>query len=457
MVGDRELEFDPDEEEALRRWTFDDMKQRMQDMGDRLGDDGDLPSLGGAVTKCKESLKSKNMDALESAIQECRGVLAHTCQGRGVPDAEPTTRSDDWLQRWRPSRNYSRAHDVPCSEAPTRPPSRPEPKEEEDEAHVNAASSHVARKAEADAAARGGDYEDALRVYEDIIESGVACTGATEEASLEDRELGCAVYSNAALCTLKLSPDERSWPRIAERLRHTVELCDKALYFDSTHAKSHYRRGCALEALERFPEAYRAYERAVAHEPADAKIREAMERMVRYDLAELGAEAYADAQARLETLEPALAAREKQRRRKLGQKRSPNAFACCRCSGDAQVGNFFALPCGHGPYCRDCRGRIVREGRGLMFCAAHLCGDVITDFQAGPVESPGSGMLTSATGQSSNGGSQRPVFGPELPPEMRRKSARPKCREKAPKVVEEAPEVEAAPHERATVSLHALD
>lgn len=184
---------------------------------------------------------------------------------------------------------------------------------------------------------------------------------------------------------------------------------------DFTIAKAHFRKACALEALERPSEAYEEYEKASRFEPGDIRIRQGIERVLRYEEAALGPEALAEAQQRLKALERS------GRRRRPGASTSrrsshiPATYAlraCCVCRGDAGEGDFYASPCGHGPFCCGCRDRIERQCSELQICplcarapSATSASGIISEWQKGFGESIKCG-----------GPERRPVFGPRPPP-----------------------------------------
>eukprot|EP00927_Polykrikos_kofoidii_P059676 TRINITY_DN54818_c0_g1_i1.p1 TRINITY_DN54818_c0_g1~~TRINITY_DN54818_c0_g1_i1.p1 ORF type:complete len:612 (-),score=98.93 TRINITY_DN54818_c0_g1_i1:37-1872(-) len=219
------------------------------------------------------------------------------------------------------------------------------------------------RKAKADAATRNGDYAGGLSEYDILLTSADA---------LSVPELHVAVASNAALCALKLSAVQGSWIGAQRTLRRVVGFCDEALLIDCTAAKAHFRRGCALEALEDFLGAREAYELAMRYEPSDPLIQSAVKRAACYD-ASAGncgrkeSSLLADARARLLASDAAW-------RRILSEgdllRRKANAAsdesrclltACCICFKDVGEVGFYALPCSHGPFCQACRARVDQE------------------------------------------------------------------------------------------------
>ncbi|CAK9097955.1 Developmentally-regulated G-protein 1 (AtDRG1) (Developmentally-regulated G-protein 2A) (AtDRG2a) [Durusdinium trenchii] len=78
--------------------------------------------------------------------------------------------------------------------------------------------------------------------------------------------------------------------QVKHMLHLALKYSNEALALEPDNVKAHFRRGCALEALERFRDAYFAYSAAFALDPADARIRAAFDRIGRYGPHELGAE-----------------------------------------------------------------------------------------------------------------------------------------------------------------------
>ncbi|CAE8588530.1 unnamed protein product, partial [Polarella glacialis] len=232
------------------------------------------------------------------------------------------------------------------------------------------------RKKAADDATRRGDYAEALEIYEELLRDfeSVSESSAAEgdPASLSRATL----LSNAALCTLKLSPLQPNWAHVRRMLLRTLALSNEALSLEPENAKAHFRRACALESLERFSEAYLAYQTAALLAPMDARVRESLERASRYDASELGPEISAEVAAR-KTAEHAAQVRkrqlQKQKMMRAIAKEEVNETAvpkagfnldgsplatCCWCTRGCRGGDFYAAPCGHGPFCGACRGRI---------------------------------------------------------------------------------------------------
>ncbi|CAJ1331094.1 unnamed protein product, partial [Effrenium voratum] len=100
-------------------------------------------------------------------------------------------------------------------------------------------------KERADAQARAGEYAAALRMYEELLEQGGA-----------DR---LAVLCNAALMALKVAPEQCRWASVKQMLQLALKYSDEALRLNPNNVKAHFRRGCALEALERFRQGSRPF------------------------------------------------------------------------------------------------------------------------------------------------------------------------------------------------------
>jgi len=237
------------------------------------------------------------------------------------------------------------------------------------------------RKNVADDATRDGKWASALLEYESLLEHADVCASP---------QLRGAIASNAALCLLKLCPTQRVWARVRQMLRRVVTLCDEALRIEPGKAKAHYRRGCALEALEDFSGAQAAYEKARFFAPGDKTVRGALERALCYEVGgKREPQAVVPARARLLASDPAC--------RGFLQPNDKPVYlltACCHCSADAAGSDHFAAPCGHGPFCDACRDRIdgteTAEGSLLRFCPVcrrhgHGSGDagVIVEWRRG--------------------------------------------------------------------------
>lgn len=425
------MEDDSDEEEDIApaaAWqihpsefcqkAFQGAKKELREIGGSIAERREIDLIGAAVSQCNDSLRSGDVRGLERAVQECRSAMGcRVDASTKLPEENPRKAN---LKMWRPS---ATSYHTPSTnfEAPSAPvkSSTAPAVEESTVAQEQAGDCHddqevsadrrvlLQQKATADEAVRRGAYDEALPAYELLLEDAQVA---------EDGDPRAAILCNAALCSLKMGPDQRSWAAIKEKLRKTIQFCDEALRLDSSLAKAHFRRGCALEGLERFPEAYRAYEKASCYSPGDARVREALERMLCYEESELGPDLFAELQERLERVEPQM-----RRLRRRGQLHRPKAPAnkleeCCCCGGDGSVGNHFAVPCGHGPFCRDCRARITRQGRGLEFCAATTCGTIIEEWRCGQ------GELVNSTPKGGVGWDTvqkpKPMFGPKPPPTL---------------------------------------
>eukprot|EP00747_Dinoflagellata_sp_TGD_P168466 gnl/TRDRNA2_/TRDRNA2_194903_c0_seq1.p1 gnl/TRDRNA2_/TRDRNA2_194903_c0~~gnl/TRDRNA2_/TRDRNA2_194903_c0_seq1.p1 ORF type:complete len:633 (-),score=132.89 gnl/TRDRNA2_/TRDRNA2_194903_c0_seq1:79-1839(-) len=263
------------------------------------------------------------------------------------------------------------------------------------------------RKRQADASVKREEYQDALAGYEHCLEEGEKAgifeaerrfraaaksgAGLDQEGRYDPEKLPleAALLSNIALCLLRLSPLQHPWSRVTSMLQRTVERCDQALMIEFANAKAHYRRGCALEGLERFAEAFESYEKASRFEPADPNIRAAYDRGLSYVEAAIGPEAFDSARQRLEALDPAMkkmrrkpktlgAEQEKQSGgdapRLLAAGKKPAEFLlemCVNCRASTGGEGFMATPCAHGPFCRSCKEHIEGSRRNkdsLLFC-----------------------------------------------------------------------------------------
>jgi len=201
-----------------------------------------------------------------------------------------------------------------------------------------------------------GDYYSASQIYDALLED--------PDFNAFGDELCCALFSNCAFCCLKLSTVQSNWTLAKQLLRRTVRLCDQALAIDSRNTKAYFRRGCALEALERYVEAVKAYERALELEPGDPRIRSGLTRAVRYLQ-------FAHGPERAAKIERAARGKNLKGKASLaGPKAAAPATydAFWRCSAKVQGEGYFAAPCGHGPFCGQCKAFIERDGNGLPIC-----------------------------------------------------------------------------------------
>eukprot|EP00928_Gymnodinium_smaydae_P013163 TRINITY_DN14806_c0_g1_i1.p1 TRINITY_DN14806_c0_g1~~TRINITY_DN14806_c0_g1_i1.p1 ORF type:complete len:499 (-),score=104.82 TRINITY_DN14806_c0_g1_i1:288-1784(-) len=266
------------------------------------------------------------------------------------------------------------------------------------------------KKASADANVRNGAYAAALETYETLIEQADDAVAP---------ELRAVAYSNAALCTVKLAPEQTAWRGVRLLLSRTVDLCDSAIQLDASNVKAHYRRGCALEALEDFRGAREAYERAELLAPADPAVRKATDRAACYEEDECPGGCpdkarVAAARARLLASDrgwrrraPALSAAAERRRTATSRKSSGGEGSiytrCCHCSADDPAGGYFAAPCGHGPFCSDCRQNVDAAGE-LRFCprcrrcptAGADCG-IVAEWRRGSSDAPSAQGVSGAS------------------------------------------------------------
>eukprot|EP00913_Durusdinium_trenchii_P022246 g20901.t1 len=196
-----------------------------------------------------------------------------------------------------------------------------------------------------------------------------------------------AVLCNAALMALKVAPLQCRWPWVKHMLHLALKYSNEALALEPDNVKArslaHFRRGCALEALERFRDAYFAYSAAFALDPADARIRAAFDRIGRYGPHELGAELKAQINA---TGTSWRGSRAKGARRAGTAKATetpppdgPFRSECCFCKASVVGGDLFASPCGHGPFCGRCRRHVEEAGRFVTVPFASALRPVVAD------------------------------------------------------------------------------
>lgn len=244
------------------------------------------------------------------------------------------------------------------------------------------------RKRAGDGAARAEEYSTALTTYEALLE---------DPRCLSD--LRAAVASNAALCSLKLAPEQKQWGSARRLLRRTVQLCDESLAINPI-AKAHFRRGCALECLEDFRGARLAYAEAALLAPEDALVRQAADRALCYEDEDAGGhgdeERVRAARARVLAADPFVRSLFPGAGRRSAAVANGSSVACCACSGRASAESCrFAAPCGHGPFCGACRSRLDKVG-GLRICPVCMKSSSATSREALVTEWRGVGQLLKA-------------------------------------------------------------
>lgn len=372
--------------------AFHEARKEVQALGEAIAEPTEIARLRAAAARCSQALDSRDAAGLAQALRDAKAAVHPALVTDALDDAAAARKPN--LDRWRPAWSAAASSAALAADwQEERPPgdsqcdlavldftAAPAPAVATENAAAATAlmqvqQSWALRKASADEAVRCGDYSRALVDYEVLLDD------MSDHASCPE-DVRVAVLSNAGLCTLKLSPDCASWNAVVGMLRRTLDFCSQALSIDAALPKAHFRRGCALEALEHFEEAYRAYEQAASFAPDDPKIRGSLDRIVFYEESELGKELFAEVAERRALLERRLKQAKRQRGR-LPQPPTSRLTACVACGSDASTGDHFAAPCGHGPFCRDCRARMAREGRGLEFCAARLCGQIVEHWTCG--------------------------------------------------------------------------
>jgi tetratricopeptide (TPR) repeat protein len=133
-----------------------------------------------------------------------------------------------------------------------------------------------AKKGAGNTAFAEGSWHEAAVRYTEALALLDGAAGAALPAS-EQAELTVALSSNRAACFLKLG-----------RYEQALADTDKALGLAPAHAKAAFRKGLALQALERFEEAVPAFARAQSLEPKNGQITAAL-RMVEMQMARLRA------------------------------------------------------------------------------------------------------------------------------------------------------------------------
>lgn len=394
--------------------TFDHLKTSMK-LADRAieMDDPQLRDLDAAAKQCVAAVTNRNAYSLENATGKCRAVLdqiAHKAEAEAAAELQdgavlPRTtarlrdgpsichgRSDLPLHQWRPGGLHHAAGDaeekwaadvINSDEEPAQVCSEESPAPEPAQSDEPLADTELLRKKEqADSMTRDGDFAGAYIVYEQLLEEVHSL--AAEEVPTA---LLVALFSNSALCALKLSAMQGTWSRAHLMLQRTLKMCSKALELDPTHAKAHFRRACALEALEKFSEAHEAYSRAARYEPADPRINSGIDRSFRYLEAELGPDRLEKELKRrglLKGQESILRPMKMGARMRRSDTAATALSSCVRCSSEAGKG-WCAVPCGHGPFCGTCKAWIESEGKGLSICP--IC-------KRHPAVAPGPGIIS---------------------------------------------------------------
>lgn len=382
-------------------------KQCFDGTGRVLPESEELSALRAAADVCSFALESGDAQALRRAVHAGRSV-AERLHSTGTRASGAEQPKKLWLQSWRPRVDPDREDPVSQVEPPKAPPppvsaGAPEPE--------NQQLQH--KKDQADAKVRAAEHSEALRLYEELLEE-----------PLERNRV--AVLCNAALCALKVAPSQCRWPWVKHMLKLALKYSRAALEMEPTNVKAHFRRGCALEALERFREAYFAYASAFSLDPGDSLIRAAFDRVSRYDASELGDDLKAQIERAAKTScktrgrqKPTVSPRVAGQSAKTASPAGREGSTCCHCSGSCVGGDFLASPCGHGPFCGPCRRRVEEDGRGLRLCP--ICRGCDAPAQCVLISEWVSAETLKASEPASK---SRRAFGPRRPPEMAREAAR---------------------------------
>jgi len=104
------------------------------------------------------------------------------------------------------------------------------------------------KKTQGTEAFKEGRYQDAAVLYTEAL------------TVLPNSELHNVLLANCAMCFLKLG-----------RYQQALEHCDASIALTSSNAKTHFRRGLALQALERFNDAFCAFEKVLEIEPSNSQ------------------------------------------------------------------------------------------------------------------------------------------------------------------------------------------
>ena len=431
--GDSQDPSQSEHRELIYR-QFQATKECMELTGKAMSD-GPLESLYYAAERCKEALDTGDFQTLAASVDASRAVASHlpssvasnvgaaTAGSAGRPQGpEPIRRHS--LNTWRPS--WQSSHDGPKPKASgvsqqLQEANKEDPRGCHGEVPSSLPSELREQKDLADAAAKAGNHGHALRMYEEMLEH---CPDVGR----------VAILCNAALMALKVAPLQGRWPWVKHMLHLALKYSNDALKMDPDNVKAHYRRGCALEALERFRDAYFAYSAAISLDPEDARVRAAFDRIGRYGPNELGVELKAQieatrprgkSRARAKGIQPNGTKKETQKTSPPPHDPSRTCSECCLCKGDVVGGDFFAVPCGHGPFCGCCRRHLEEDGRGLRICQLCRQSDasseqmLISDWVLAEALQ---GQCPRQDNKNKTSGRFRHPFGPRRPPEMVREA-----------------------------------
>eukprot|EP00930_Biecheleria_cincta_P047227 TRINITY_DN32690_c0_g1_i1.p1 TRINITY_DN32690_c0_g1~~TRINITY_DN32690_c0_g1_i1.p1 ORF type:complete len:507 (-),score=91.01 TRINITY_DN32690_c0_g1_i1:431-1951(-) len=432
-----------------------------------LAESQELEALRTAAERCEVALASGDRQALAQQVQKCREVAEAAARANGCQDElgpMPKCKTDSApasLLSWRPSfkgamdstnssiveppgaadklvtvreqaevadRSEEAVHDTSSGESESQEERLDEVGNDTSQ-DVKADSNMQRTKALADRATREQRYQDGLTMYTELL---------NHEAAVG--QLRVALLCNAAHCALKLAPDQPNWAYATHLLRSIAAWTNEALNIDPDNAKAHFRRGCALECLEQFREAYLAYSAAAELIPEDSCVKESLARVSRYSEQELGPEISSLLRRSKQVLatqrkaDKAAAKKEKRTRfqkavetpePRLLPQLEPKRLDCCYCTGNLKgADGFFARPCGHGPFCGSCCRQIDAVGHELPLCpicmksaSSTASQTIIAEWVTGSeVEPPDTEFLS--------GKERRKKFGPRRPPEMAAEAAK---------------------------------
>ncbi|KAG7395872.1 hypothetical protein PHYBOEH_003076 [Phytophthora boehmeriae] len=115
-------------------------------------------------------------------------------------------------------------------------------------------------------------YVNGLSVQGDAMSQyaqGASDMSATEDQGHEIQALKAAVWSNMALCHLKLLTQPEK----------ALGCCDKVLELEPTHSKARFRKAQALQQLSHFERAYKLLAELLEEEPKNAGVRNEMRKL----------------------------------------------------------------------------------------------------------------------------------------------------------------------------------
>lgn len=299
LQKEADLVKDLKEEDQDRSRKIARASQKVKSLGDKLAakpEPPEMKALRQNAEECIEALK-KGYDPYPE-IENTKQTLAEVAKCR-LDDTAPcksTNTNSASLQDWRPPKLTYRSS--PSAKRVEKKAAEPEDEEEkqdnleeeedmwedareelqEDGVEISAQNRILSLKALADEATTAGKYEDGMLKYRECLEALTS-----QGLAPEDPELHRKVLANYAFSVLKFVGAKcRPWRTTRALASDALDACNQGLAIDKCDAKLHFRRGQALECLQRSKEAFEAYANALDLMPDDPKIREASQRVASY-------------------------------------------------------------------------------------------------------------------------------------------------------------------------------